>query len=143
MAASPLGTAMVRLGRPPASPEPRGPHRYGFKRRSVAGPMAAAARRPGVPGVPGAVAGRPARPLAERLARADVRCVQMPARLATPSFIGRAHQLGLQVHVWTVNDRPTMEGLLNLGVDGIMTDETMTLREVLIRRGQWHPRAAG
>jgi glycerophosphoryl diester phosphodiesterase len=143
MAASPLGTAMVRLGRPSASPKPRGPHRHGFKRRSVAGPMAAAARRPGVPGVPGAVAGQPARPLAERLARADVRCVQVPAPVATPPFIGRAHQLGLQVHVWTVNDRLIMEGLLDLGVDGIMTDETMTLREVLIRRGQWHPRVTG
>jgi glycerophosphoryl diester phosphodiesterase len=63
--------------------------------------------------------------------------------VATPGFIGRAHQLGLQVHVWTVNDRPTMEGLLNLGVDGIMTDETVTLREVLVGRGQWHPRVAG
>src|SRR5262245_48425313 len=136
MAASPLGTAMVRLGRPSASPEPRGPHRHGFTRPSAAGPMAASARRPGVPG---AVAGRPARPLAERLARADVRCAQVPTRVATPSFIGRAHQLGLQVHVWTVNDRPDMEALLDLGVDGIMTDETMTLREVLIGRGQWHP----
>jgi glycerophosphoryl diester phosphodiesterase len=140
MAASPLGTAMVRLGRPPASPQPRGPHRHGFKRRSVAGPMAAAARRPGVPG---AVAGQPAMPLAERLARAGVRCVQVPAPVATPSLIGRAHQLGLQVHVWTVNHRPTMESLLDLGVDGIMTDETVTLREVLIRRGQWHPRVTG
>jgi glycerophosphoryl diester phosphodiesterase len=140
MAASPLGTAMVRLGRPPVSPVP---HRYGFKRRSVAGPMAAAARRPGVPGVPGAVAGQPARPLAERLAGAGVRCVQVPAPVATPPFIARAHKLGLQVHVWTVNDRPTMEGLLDLGVDGIMTDETVTLREVLIGRGQWHPRVTG
>ena len=140
MAASPLGTAMVRLGRPPVSPVP---HRYGFKRRSVAGPMAAAARRPGVPGIPGAVAGQPARPLAERLAQAGVRCVQVPAPVATPPFIGRAHKLGLQVHVWTVNDRRTMEGLLDLGVDGIMTDETVTLREVLIRRGQWHPRVTG
>ena len=140
MAASPLGTAMVRLGRPPVSPVP---HRYGFKRRSVAGPMAAAARRPGVPGVPGAVAGQPARPLAERLAGAGVRCVQVPAPVATPPFIARAHRLGLQVHVWTVNDRPTMEGLLDLGVDGIMTDETVSLREVLIGRGQWHPRVTG
>ncbi len=140
MAASPLGTAMVRLGRPPAFPGPRGPHRYGFKRRSVAGPMAAAARRPGVPG---AVAGRPAMPLAERLAGAGVRCVQVPVPVAARAFIGRAHQLGLQVHVWTVNDRPAMEGLLDLGVDGIMTDETVTLREVLIRRGQWHPRVTG
>jgi glycerophosphoryl diester phosphodiesterase len=105
--------------------------------------MAAAARRPGVPGVPGAVAGQPARPLAERLAGAGVRCVQVPAPVATPPFIARAHKLGLQVHVWTVNDRPTMEGLLDLGVDGIMTDETVTLREVLIGRGQWHPRVTG
>ena len=140
MAASPLGTAMVRLGRPLPSAGPRGPHRYGFKRRSVAGPMAAAARRPGVPG---AVAGPPPRPLAERLAGAGVRCLQVPVPVATPSFIGRAHKLGLQVHVWTVNDRPTMEGLLDLGVDGIMTDETVALREVLIRRGQWHPRVTG
>jgi len=143
MAASPLGTAMVRLGGPLPSAGPGGPHRYGFKRRSVAGPMAAAARRPGVPGVPGAVAGPSPRPLAERLAGAGVRCLQVPVPVATPSFIGRAHKLGLQVHVWTVNDRPTMEGLLDLGVDGIMTDETVALREVLIRRGQWHPRVTG
>ena len=140
MAASPLGTAMVRFGGPPASPGPRGPHRYGFKRRSVAGPMAAAARRPGVPG---AATGPSPRLLAERLAGADVRCLQVPVPVATPSFIGRAHQLGLQVHVWTVNDRPTMEGLLDLGVDGIMTDETVALREVLIRRAQWYPRVTG
>ena len=72
-----------------------------------------------------------------------MRCLQVPAPLVTRPFIGRAHKLGLQVHVWTVNDRLTMEGLLNLGVDGIMTDETVTLREVLIGRGQWHPRVTG
>ena len=137
MAASPLGTAMVRFGGPPAPRGSRGPHRRRFLRQPPAGPVAAPARRAA------AVGGRPARPLAERLAGADVRCLQVPVPVATPSFIGRAHQLGLQVHVWTVNDRPTMEGLLDLGVDGIMTDETVTLREVLIRRGQWHPRVTG
>ena len=136
MAASPLGTAMVRFGGPPAPRGSRGPHR-GRLKRELAAPAAAAARRPVT------VDGRPPRPLAERLAGADVRCLQVPVPVATPSFIGRAHQLGLQVHVWTVNDRPTMEGLLNLGVDGIMTDETVTLREVLISRGQWHPRVTG
>jgi glycerophosphoryl diester phosphodiesterase len=130
MAASPLGTAMARFGGPPAPRDSRGTHRRRFMRQPAAGPAAAGARRP-------------ATPLAERLAGADVRCLQVPAPVATPSLIGRAHKLGLQVHVWTVNDRPTMEGLLNLGVDGIMTDETVTLREVLIRRGQWHPRLTG
>jgi glycerophosphoryl diester phosphodiesterase len=137
MAASPLGTAMVRFGGPPAPRGSRGPHRRRFTRQPAAGPAAAAARRLV------AVADRPPQQLAERLAGADVRCVQVPAPVVTPSFIGRAHQLGLQVHVWTVNDRLTMEGLLDLGVDGIMTDETVTLREVLMRRGQWHPRVTG
>ena len=137
MAASPLGTAMVRFGGPPAPRGSRGPHRRRFMRQPAPGPAAAAARRPVT------VADRPPRHLAERLAGAGVRCLQMPAPVVTPSFIGRAHQLGLQVHVWTVNDRLTMEGLLNLGVDGIMTDETVTLREVLIRRGQWHPGVTG
>jgi glycerophosphoryl diester phosphodiesterase len=134
MAASPLGTAMVRFGGPPAPRGSRGPHRGRLKREPA---PPAAARRPVT------VDGRRPRPLAERLAGADVRCLQVPVPVATPSFIGRAHQLGLQVHVWTVNDRPTMEGLLDLGVDGIMTDETVTLREVLISRGQWHPRVTG
>jgi len=43
------------------------------------------------------------------------------------------------VHVWTINDPKIMTGLLDLGVDGIMTDETAVLREVLTTRGQWHP----
>src|SRR5437773_2317009 len=107
MAASPLGTAMVKFGGPPAPRGSRGPHRDSFKRRSVAGPMAEAARRPRVAGGPAAAADQPARHLAERLARAGVQCVQVPAPVVTPSFVGRAHRLGLQVHVWTVNDRPT------------------------------------
>jgi len=137
MAASPLGTAMVRFAGPPAPRGSRGPQRQRSSPQPAAGPMAASARRPG------AVATRLPRPLAERLAGSGVRCVQVPVPVATPSFIGRAHQLGLQVHVWTVNDRPTMEALLDLGVDGIMTDDTVALRDVLVSRGQWHPRVAG
>ena len=78
--------------------------------------------------------------LARRLDRAGARCTQVPARVATRSFIRRAHALGLDVHVWTINDRAAMTRLLDLGVDGIMTDETETLRDVLTTRGQWHPR---
>ena len=137
MAASPLGTAMVRLGAPPAPRSPRGRSRQrAGQRPPAAGPMAASARRPGA-------AGRRPGPLAARLAAAGVRCVQVPVPVATPSFIGRAHRLGLQVHVWTVNDRPTMEALLDRGADGIMTDDTVALRDVLVGRGQWHPRVTG
>ena len=52
----------------------------------------------------------------------------------------RAHALGLDVHVWTINDRAEMIRYLDLGADGIMTDDIETLRDVLIERGQWHPR---
>jgi glycerophosphoryl diester phosphodiesterase len=47
------------------------------------------------------------------------------------------------VHAWTVNERELMGSLLDIGVDGIMTDETVALRDVLIARGEWHPRPAG
>jgi len=77
--------------------------------------------------------------LARRLASAGVRCAQVPAVLATRSFIRRAHALGLQVHVWTVNDRTEMSCLLDLGADGIITDEIVLLRDVLAERGEWHP----
>ena len=80
--------------------------------------------------------------LAARLRQASVRCSQVPVGVATESFLRRAHASGLQVHVWTVNDAKTMNGLLDLGVDGIMTDETAILREVLVARGQWYPRPA-
>jgi glycerophosphoryl diester phosphodiesterase len=40
--------------------------------------------------------------------------------------------------VWTVDDESTMARLLDLGVDGIMTDRPTVLRAVLERRGQWN-----
>jgi glycerophosphoryl diester phosphodiesterase len=78
--------------------------------------------------------------LADLLSRSGARCAQVPGRVVTGSFVRRAHALGLDVHVWTVNDRTEMNRFLDAGADGIMTDDIETLREVLIDRGQWHPR---
>ncbi|WP_246102236.1 glycerophosphodiester phosphodiesterase family protein [Streptomyces piniterrae] len=89
--------------------------------------------------------GRGALPL-DRLLGAAVRrsavCVQVPERqsgipVVDPLFVRAAHALGMQVHVWTVNDAARMTTLLDLGVDGIMTDHIGTLRAVLTERGSW------
>jgi glycerophosphoryl diester phosphodiesterase len=76
-------------------------------------------------------------------ARLAGRCAQVPARIGTRAFVdaryvAAAHALGLPVHAWTVNDAAEMNRLLDLGVDGIMTDRADLLRDLLISRGQWH-----
>lgn len=53
------------------------------------------------------------------------------------TFVEAAHRLGLHVHVWTIDDPQEMERLLDLGVDGVMTDRPEVLRDVFRRRGHW------
>ncbi|WP_222316049.1 glycerophosphodiester phosphodiesterase [Streptomyces cavourensis] len=74
--------------------------------------------------------------------RAGAVCAQVPERqggipVVDARFVRTAHALGLQVHVWTVNEPDRMGRLLDLGVDGIMTDHIETLRTVLSERGAW------
>src|SRR5207244_11690858 len=55
--------------------------------------------------------------------------------IVTAESVAAAHALGLEVHVWTINDEAEMEHLLDLGVDGIMTDFPARAAAVLRRRG--------
>jgi len=69
-------------------------------------------------------------------------CSQVPVRrgrvpVADRRYLDTAHSRGIRVHIWTIDDAPEMERLLDLGVDGIMTDRPAVLKDVLMRRGQW------
>jgi len=57
--------------------------------------------------------------------------------IVTAGFVAEAHRRGMQVHVWTIDDEPEMHRLLDLGVDGLMTDRPARLRSVLESRGAW------
>ena len=69
---------------------------------------------------------------------AQVPVKEGPFTVVSRGFVERAHRAGLQVHVWTIDDAGAMERLLDLGVDGIMTDRPVVLRQVLEARGTWY-----
>lgn len=69
---------------------------------------------------------------------AQVPVRQWPLTVVNHAFVERSHRLGLQVHVWTIDDAPEMHRLLDLGVDGLMTDRPVVLRQVLESRGSWY-----
>jgi glycerophosphoryl diester phosphodiesterase len=84
-------------------------------------------------------------PRAAGLVRIQAGCAQVPLQLGGRAlvderFVAAAHERGLQVHVWTVDDPAECEAMLDLGVDGIMTDRPAMLRELLEKRGQWSAR---
>lgn len=89
---------------------------------------------------PRAVAAARLASVSGRMPRQGADCIQVPLRsgpvpIVTAGFVRAAHGAGLPVHVWTVNDEPTMHRLLALGVDGVMTDRPRLLRDVLAARG--------
>jgi glycerophosphoryl diester phosphodiesterase len=56
-------------------------------------------------------------------------------KILRPEFLHAAHRAGLQVHVWTIDQSDEMEALLDMGVDGLMTDRPSVLKQVLVARG--------
>jgi glycerophosphoryl diester phosphodiesterase len=85
-------------------------------------------------------------PLGRLLGKVAAACAQVPVRqkigplpfpIVDKAFVKAAHGHGLPVHVWTIDDEAEMRRLLDLGVDGLMTDRPSLLRQVLVDRGQW------
>ncbi|GAB3867290.1 glycerophosphodiester phosphodiesterase [Nocardioides maradonensis] len=77
-----------------------------------------------------------------RLAGDEFTAFQVPHRargvtIVTPGFVERAHAAGKQVHVWTIDDADEIRELVGLGVDGIFTDRTDVLKDVLQELGRW------
>ncbi len=71
--------------------------------------------------------------------------IQVPPRFAgtdvvTAAAVHATHDAGLAVHVWTIDDEPEMRRLIDLGVDGVMTDRPSALVPVLEELGvRWRP----
>jgi glycerophosphoryl diester phosphodiesterase len=49
----------------------------------------------------------------------------------TPALLAAAHQMNLRVDVWTVNDEAVMRDLIDMGVDGVITDRPDLLRQLV------------
>ncbi|MDO9454550.1 glycerophosphodiester phosphodiesterase family protein [Nocardioides sp.] len=74
--------------------------------------------------------------------RADFDALQVPHRrgrlvVTTARLVRRAHAAGKHVHVWTIDTAEEIGELLDRGVDGLFTDRTDVLKDVLAERGQW------
>lgn len=81
-------------------------------------------------------------PRASALLGVRAACAQLPMAIAGRPLVDRrlldtAHDLGMQVHVWTLNTAAEINHALDLGVDGIMTDAPTMLRDILEVRGLW------
>ena len=69
-------------------------------------------------------------------------CAQVPTQvkgrtLVDARFLAAAQARHLPVHVWTIDESAEMTRLLDLGVDGVMTDRPAVLKAVLEQRGEW------
>ena len=73
----------------------------------------------------------------------SIPCLQIPMtymgfRIVTSDLVEHVHSLGKKIHVWTINDENQMIDLININVDGIMTDKPTTLKKVLQKKSLWN-----
>ena len=76
------------------------------------------------------------------LSKINIPCLQIPSRymgfkIITKSIIDKFHNQNKKVHVWTVNDENEINELIDIGVDGIMTDKPTLLKRILKSRSLW------
>jgi len=75
--------------------------------------------------------------------KSDAACAQLPPKFAgfipivTERLVTTAHDAGLDVHVWTIDDATEMNRLFDLGADGVMTDRPTVLHDVMVQRSYW------
>lgn len=74
--------------------------------------------------------------------REHQRIAQVPVRhgrltVVDKRLIAASRRRGIEVHVWTIDEPDQMHELIDLGVDGIMTDRPAVLRDVLRSRDLW------
>ncbi len=70
----------------------------------------------------------------------QVPVAQGPIPVVTARSVARAHRADKPVHVWTIDDPREMQRLIDIGVDGIMTDDPATLKRVASDNGCWEKR---
>jgi glycerophosphoryl diester phosphodiesterase len=66
-----------------------------------------------------------------------VRQPGVPLKLVRADVVRLSHKTGRVIHVWTVNDEAEMHRLIDLGIDGLVSDDITTLKRVLLARGLW------
>ena len=69
----------------------------------------------------------------------NIKVIQIPLKwrgikLLTRNFMREADKNNLLVHIWTVNDKDTINNLIDIGVNGIITDEPELLMEIMKER---------
>ncbi len=84
---------------------------------------------PATGGVAGYVLGNTPPPEGSKVFQVPMKFSGIP--VVTPEFVDKAHGDGYGVHVWTIDDEPTMKYLFDLGVDGIMTAQPMRLEKTM------------